>query len=196
VSYRASNTTAAAVHHPKGVLVHWGAKLPRLCLACGATKGLRRRGRLGDDDMYPVVYGAPAAALAGNLFALLIRLLRGPRKAVALSHWRCTRCDAAMKESAGIPPVLLIGPFLALLLGIIVGFATQPLWGWLAAFGAAVCVVLVARASLRSAGLSVVEVIDSEGVVLAGLSPKAADALLALRLEPQAPEAGSSADAR
>jgi hypothetical protein len=124
--------------------------------------------------------------LAGNLLVLLMRLVRPPRKAVTISHWRCPPCDAAMKESESIGPALLIGPFLALLLGIIVGFATEPVWGWLAALVAAVCVVLVARASMRSGGVSVVEVIETEGV-LSGMSPEVADALLALRRDPPDP---------
>ncbi len=170
----------AATLHPSGILIRWGAKLPRVCLACGAKKRLQFKERLGEENIHPFVYGNPVAALAGNLLVLLIRLLSARRKAVNLPHWLCGKCEARMRESTSMNLAFLIGPFAAILLGMTVGFASVPVWGAIAGLVTFACIVLVARLSARGDGVSIVA-IESDGVVLKGLTKRAATVVLAVR---------------
>ena len=141
----------AATLHRGGVLIPRGATLPRVCLSCGTKKKrLLHRDRLGNDVAHPVVHGNPVVALAGNLLVLLIRLSRARHRAVTLPHWRCAKCDARLQEAASISPLLLVGPFAGLLVGLAVGFATTPAWGWGAGAAVMISVIVVARRSARS----------------------------------------------
>lgn len=157
-----------------GVFVPFDAVLPRICTFCGVKKkALVERDKIGPDDLHPVAYGSPVAALTANLLVVFIRASRA--KGVTLPHYRCERCDRRAREDAGIPFVLLVGPFVAVLFGIIGGFGASAAWGWGIGLATFAVVLVIARMTSTS-GVSVVA-IEPEGVVLRGLSARAVQRL-------------------
>ncbi|WP_394825892.1 hypothetical protein [Pendulispora albinea] len=173
-------TAGGAAAHPRGIFIRWDAELPKVCLMCGTKKRLQRYERLGTDDIHPIVGGNPVAMLSGFVMVLVVRYVRSHRKQADLAHWRCAACDARLREAENIRPIWLIAPFIAVLFGIISGFATTPIWGWLTAAIVGVGTGLVGWVS-RPRVLRV-ESVEPHGIVVSGMTAKSADALLTSRI--------------
>ena len=161
--YRDPSFTAGGPSFAEGELrIPRDARLPRACLMCATTKGLRRRPERF--AWRPLGFLGPLAAVT-LVAALALRIGR----TATLQIWLCSACSGRWQRASDVGPFVWIALVLGIILALTVGLNGHPMAGAAVALAVAAAVIALRRAVVRGARPRVAWIYESGVVALRGV---------------------------
>jgi len=168
------------------VVIRDGVALPRLCVLCGGRKKLNDRQVRFDEPSGGMTVGPVWLLAAVALLRVVHRELEKSTPArLPLQYTCCSPCERRARDAEQLHAPLGIAGLVGALGAATAGFNGAPVLGVGILFITVVAVWVAYRKLVRGRNFSVRRRLD--GVALGGIHGDAVQALLALRIDAQAP---------